>query len=202
MAETIRSLENLEWVGGHPALNYVNTVHAWAGKEAGQEYLNSYPVLVSWHRTAELITLKQARDLARTPADQNRVMTDARELRGVLRKIFVAVAHGRVIPRKAMSHVESLWRQSAKWRRLDARGGRVRMAWEFDKTSPDVLLGIIADEAVGLLMSDRLGRIKECPPPGGCGWLFLDQSRNKSRHWCSMKTCGNQAKIRRFRQKA
>jgi predicted RNA-binding Zn ribbon-like protein len=32
---------------------------------------------------------------------------------------------------------------------------------------------------------------------GGCGWLFLDTSKNHSRRWCSMDACGNQAKARR-----
>ena len=32
-----------------------------------------------------------------------------------------------------------------------------------------------------------------------CGWFFLDTSRNKSRHWCSMTDCGNRAKARRHR---
>jgi len=30
-----------------------------------------------------------------------------------------------------------------------------------------------------------------------CTWLFLDRSRNRSRRWCSMATCGNRAKARR-----
>jgi predicted RNA-binding Zn ribbon-like protein len=36
---------------------------------------------------------------------------------------------------------------------------------------------------------------------GGCGWLFVDESRNGSRRWCSMKDCGNRAKARRHYRK-
>ena len=32
-----------------------------------------------------------------------------------------------------------------------------------------------------------------------CGWLFIDSSRGRRRRWCSMKTCGNQAKAARYR---
>jgi len=32
-------------------------------------------------------------------------------------------------------------------------------------------------------------------------WLFLDRSRNRSRRWCDMKTCGNREKARRHYQR-
>jgi predicted RNA-binding Zn ribbon-like protein len=34
-----------------------------------------------------------------------------------------------------------------------------------------------------------------------CGWLFLDTSKNHTRRWCSMKSCGNRAKARRHYNK-
>jgi len=40
-------------------------------------------------------------------------------------------------------------------------------------------------------------RICEATATDGCGWLFLDETRNRSRRWCSMKDCGNRAKARR-----
>jgi predicted RNA-binding Zn ribbon-like protein len=31
-----------------------------------------------------------------------------------------------------------------------------------------------------------------------CDWLFLDESKSRSRQWCNMAVCGNRAKARRF----
>jgi len=47
-----------------------------------------------------------------------------------------------------------------------------------------------------VLTGEALARVREC---GGtaCNWLFLDESRNRSRRWCSMESCGNRAKARR-----
>jgi predicted RNA-binding Zn ribbon-like protein len=45
-----------------------------------------------------------------------------------------------------------------------------------------------------LLTSDEMARVKRCP---GCGWLFLDTSRNGMRRWCSMEDCGSEAKSKR-----
>lgn len=32
-----------------------------------------------------------------------------------------------------------------------------------------------------------------------CQWAFLDTSKNRSRHWCSMRVCGNRTKTRNYR---
>jgi len=41
-------------------------------------------------------------------------------------------------------------------------------------------------------------RFKACPADD-CGWVFVDQSRNRSRVWCQMSQCGNRAKGTAFR---
>ena len=43
-------------------------------------------------------------------------------------------------------------------------------------------------------------RTKVCPKDT-CQWAFYDQSRNRSRRWCSMEVCGNQEKTKSFRQR-
>lgn len=43
-------------------------------------------------------------------------------------------------------------------------------------------------------------RLKACRNPG-CQWAYYDSSRNRSRAWCSMETCGNRAKARAFRNR-
>jgi predicted RNA-binding Zn ribbon-like protein len=43
-------------------------------------------------------------------------------------------------------------------------------------------------------------RLKVCRNPA-CRWVYYDRSRNRSRSWCSMATCGNRAKARGFRQR-
>lgn len=49
--------------------------------------------------------------------------------------------------------------------------------------------------AYDLLVSGSLNRLKECPH---CGWLYLDTSKNSSRKWCNMKTCGNTVKTGKY----
>lgn len=56
--------------------------------------------------------------------------------------------------------------------------------------------------AVWRLFEDEdLGRLRRCDDDG-CGWLFLDRSKNGSRRWCSSADCGNRARGRRHYQKS
>ena len=50
-----------------------------------------------------------------------------------------------------------------------------------------------------LLTSDALHRVRACADPS-CAWLFLDTTRSGTRRWCTMQSCGNRSKVRRFRE--
>lgn len=57
----------------------------------------------------------------------------------------------------------------------------------------------LAHAAVDLVRTADLAQLRICPvDEGGCGWLFLDRSRNRSRRWCAMEDCGTLAKSRRL----
>jgi predicted RNA-binding Zn ribbon-like protein len=56
--------------------------------------------------------------------------------------------------------------------------------------------------AVFTAMADEdWSRLKLCSSPT-CRWAFFDRSRNHSSRWCTMASCGNRQKARRFRQRA
>ena len=62
--------------------------------------------------------------------------------------------------------------------------------------SPDpvtAVLSLIARDALDLVTSEAVHRIRQCAGPA-CGAMFVDMSRPGTRRWCSMGTCGNQAK--------
>ena len=65
----------------------------------------------------------------------------------------------------------------------------------------DRILWPVARSAGELLISDKLDRVRQCADDRGCGYLFVDTSRNRSRRWCSMESCGNRAKAHRHYQR-
>jgi hypothetical protein len=49
-------------------------------------------------------------------------------------------------------------------------------------------------------LAEIRGRLSHCANPS-CGWLFIDESKNHSRVWCDMDTCGSRAKMTRYRRR-
>ncbi|MEJ8571884.1 CGNR zinc finger domain-containing protein [Microbaculum marinum] len=60
--------------------------------------------------------------------------------------------------------------------------------------SPATARAALAHSGLALAQSPVIAQVKSCP---NCNWLFVDRSRNASRVWCDMLTCGNRAKARR-----
>jgi predicted RNA-binding Zn ribbon-like protein len=71
-------------------------------------------------------------------------------------------------------------------------GGTGNLTWQ---TSAPVqaTFALIARDALDLVTSEAITRVHDCANPG-CRAMFLDSSRPGTRRWCSMNTCGNQAK--------
>ena len=87
------------------------------------------------------------------------------------------------------AEAESLARAS-----LAPADGTFAWSWAGDR-SLDRPIGPVVHAAIELLTGGPLERVKAC---GGCSFLFLDESKNRSRRWCSMEDCGTDAKMRRF----
>lgn len=64
----------------------------------------------------------------------------------------------------------------------------------------DTTVGSILAAAARLAAMGEWNRIKICPADN-CRWAFHDDSRNRSRAWCSMRICGNREKARNWRRR-
>lgn len=64
----------------------------------------------------------------------------------------------------------------------------------------DTVLWAVARSAAELLVAPELDRLRICRNYD-CRWMFLDMSKNRSRRWCSMDSCGNVVKQRRHQHK-
>jgi len=63
-------------------------------------------------------------------------------------------------------------------------------------TGVDAALGQVVAEFATARATGAIERLKLC---ANCGWAFTDHSRNRSRRWCEMTSCGNQSKVRAYR---
>jgi predicted RNA-binding Zn ribbon-like protein len=191
-------LVQLRMLAGHPALDFVNTIDPREGTRR-VEYLHRHGDLVAWARKAGVLSGKMigrvTRAAADDPAAAARAFTRAVALREALYAIFGAVVARRPVPANDMRKLQATYREAITQSRLVATGRRFQ--WQLTG-GLDAVRAQIARDAVALLESEMLGRVRRCPGGGDCGWLFLDSSKNASRRWCSMEGCGNRAKRRRF----
>ena len=58
---------------------------------------------------------------------------------------------------------------------------------------------LVADLAVAQA-TGALARLKACSAPD-CQFVYYDHSRSRTSRWCSMDTCGNRIKTRRYRDR-
>ena len=189
-------------LGGVPCLDFVNTVDPRFGPQR-REYLNDYAELIAWSRHVEILDDAQAKSLWRVmQADSDtadHVHAQAIELREALYDVFRLTMSGQVMGVSDLEILNSWLGRALSKRRL--RGDVAHVAWAWDDVSEDHLdrpLWPVVLSAAELLTSPRRLRIRHCPGDDGlCGWLFLDTSKAGTRHWCSMRGCGNRAKARR-----
>jgi len=200
MSDPVRSLDDLDRCGNAPCLDFVNTVHSRV--EAGaHDYLGTYADLVDWARGGDLLEPQEARRLLSAARSRTRAalkaLGQAISLRETLYRLFVSVVHGDALPARDLDEVNRWLGRALSRRRLV--GGKEGPLWGWDP-DPEALerpLWPIVQSAAELLVDGDQTRLDECPPPEGCGWLFLDRSKNGTRRWCNMRTCGNLAKARR-----
>jgi predicted RNA-binding Zn ribbon-like protein len=186
-------------VGGHPALDFINTVQDWTAPEP-RDYLSEFADALRFGQTAGLLTQADVSRLRpRTPPLE---LTRLRELRALLQRIFQLRLSGLAPGTKDLQRLGADLAEAARATRLvvatpasRSPQGPIRREITPEKAGDALLRLRIVEDAVALLVSDAMLRVKSCPT---CGWFFLDVSKNRSRRWCSMETCGAITKARRY----
>jgi predicted RNA-binding Zn ribbon-like protein len=204
MAKIQTNQENWKFVGGRLCLDFINTVGGRAGATVLRDKLVDYDHLLEWTRLAGIANPTESRNRARHAAahrkEADETLARAILLRETLYRIFNSAAEGRRPRSVDLDSLNRELRVARAHERLTHKGGAFAWTWQDGETALDRILWPVSLSAADLLTSGDLSRLRQC---GGheCGWLFLDTSRNRSRHWCDMKDCGNRAKVSRFRQR-
>jgi len=184
--------------GGALSLDFVNTLSGRA--EEPREYLETYGHLLEFARQAGGMPDEEVADLAEEaaadPQTASAVLALAVRTRETMFRVFRAIARGEEPADEDLEALNAVLVQGLAKARLVRHGGTYRWSWAGDCTCLERPLWQIAHAAADLLASPELDRVRVCDADT-CEWLFLDESRNRSRRWCDMSTCGNRAKARR-----
>jgi predicted RNA-binding Zn ribbon-like protein len=128
-----------------------------------------------------------------------RWLEQARDLREAIDTLLVASIEGRAADGAAVTLIDD-WLVFAGARpQLVVADGVAVLTERAAADSPRRALGTIALDAATMLgTDDQRGRLRICASET-CSGRFFDRSPAGRRRWCSMRTCGNEAKARRHR---
>jgi predicted RNA-binding Zn ribbon-like protein len=201
---TVKPEENLKLESGWLCLDFANTAE-WHLSEHPTERLTSYAELIAWARSINLVSDRAVPQLLRAadqhPTEAARVLDRAVALREAIYHIFVAVAAGKSPAADDQATLNAELSRSLSKSRLVWNKGNFDWGRDEDGDLDQVLWWILRS-TTNLLTSEDIQRVGVCADDRGCGWLFYDTSRNRTRQWCSMRGCGNRAKAKRHYEKA
>lgn len=195
------SIRSLNLVGGRLCLDFTNTVDRHRPETEG-ERLTGYRALVAWGEHAGAISQEVASRLLtaerKSPAAGKEALRRAVELREGIFHLLLAAIERRVSPASDLRLLNVVLSRALSRLRLNPRSDGLALDWPEGDVPLERVLWPVARSAAEVLSSpEDLSRLHQCAAED-CAWLFLDQSRNRSRRWCNMADCGNRAKARRF----
>jgi predicted RNA-binding Zn ribbon-like protein len=185
---------------GDLSLNYANTKDWHAGQHP-VENLSTYSDLVTWGQQAGLVTSEVAEQLNKLADKNPRAAGEMYEyaiaLREAIFRIFSYHYTGVPILEADLSMLNNVACEAMGHFQLTRVGDTFEWQIPADIVDINLILWPIAHSAGELLTSPKVTRVRQCEDDRGCGYLFIDQTKNHSRRWCSMESCGNRAKARR-----
>ncbi|WFU18194.1 ABATE domain-containing protein [Bradyrhizobium sp. CB3481] len=194
-----RRADHFDWSGGHPALDFVNTLDERPSDEP-IDNLATYRDLARFAELAGLIEPQIAGPLQRLhdPASI-RIVKRARHLREHLHDLLAATTSRRLVRQADLDALSAAIQAAHAARALVASRstGLVEYRWRLPWT-PVIPLHACALAIESLLVGGKRKRIRKCGA-ADCDVYYLDTSKAQRRQWCSMKGCGNREKQRRRR---
>lgn len=188
-------------LGNRVCLDFVNSVDPRKGDP--KECLHSYTNLVGWGAYASLLSSAEAEALsvraARHQDEAEGVFRRGIDLRETLYHLFYAVSQGDAPPKREAATLQQAYIDALPHARMTQTA--IGFDWVWPGDALETPLWRLTHDAVELLRTGELARLKECASPIMCGWLFYDTSKNNSRRWCSMAECGVPEKVRQQRRR-
>ena len=187
----MQSINEMPFVAGHPALDFVNTAEQRGHPLAGDVLLTPDD-LRQWGQRYGLL----ARSVRLGP-DPGAELARARDARELLYDLFLARTQGRAPTRRQLAELARLSAEAYRAASLaPAADGSLR--WRWSPAEPASVRHVAVTTGVDLLGAEPSPRLKQCPGDH-CGWFFLDATKRGNRRWCQMSECGQDAKDERRR---
>ncbi len=190
--------------GAPVSLSLANTRN-WRHSASPQEHLASYADIVRWMETRRLLDADEIAALQREVASHPRLARHELErtiaLREAVFRVFPPRACRDALPPAQPASIVAAFNEAAACVELSFANDRLAPRRRDAAPSLATARWQAALSAGSLLTSEHVDRVKECADDRGCGWLFVDTTRNGSRRFCFSNECGNRARQAAFRHR-
>ncbi|WP_217590295.1 ABATE domain-containing protein [Burkholderia sp. GbtcB21] len=184
------------------SIDFANTLY-WRGSEAPTETFGTMDDLLAWCREQAGVPAGLADRCCVRGGEEGEpaMLARALALREALYRLFHAQAERHEPQADDLALLGGFLAEASPRVALTRVDGGY--AWRIGDAGATLagLLSPVLWSAIDLLGGARLAKVKRCANDA-CQWLFIDDSKNGSRRWCSMSSCGNRAKAYRHYHKA
>ncbi|MEO6890894.1 MAG: CGNR zinc finger domain-containing protein [Ktedonobacteraceae bacterium] len=126
-----------------------------------------------------------------------RVLSELTELRGLLRRIVESL--GAAGPLEAdLALLNQYMNRTVPLPRMFRDGEAYQLEFVPARKDWNWVISEVAMSFADLLVHGDIRRVKICENTL-CRWIFYDESKSRTRRYCSPEKCGNLLKLRRFR---
>jgi predicted RNA-binding Zn ribbon-like protein len=188
-----------------PATAFLDFINTQVSADGGQQrsLLFTYDTILQWSREAKLIsksefkTISAYRDLH--TGRVNETFHRYLHVRETLYEVLSDVADKRRPDKRKQEQLNLVVSQVFPKLNFDFSEPSAMLNFNADSSRLDLPLNRIVKLGCELLQYGDSRRIRKCDR---CKKIFFDTSKNRSRKWCSMQTCGNQDKALRYYYKS
>src|SRR5256885_4869568 len=179
-------------------LDFINPLDLWP---VSHDHLDSPSAALDWlvehdlmHREARVHLLAQ---YDASPGSGLETLGRLRRVRQAMRGVLESAATQRAPDARDLDEINRALRTHYIYELVPATDG-VSLDHRHQGDPVDGAIARLAEAIARELIQGNTDRLRICENPQ-CRWVFKDTSRTGKRKWCSMRSCGNRAKVARHR---
>ena len=181
------------FISNNLALDFINSRPVLQGQP--KELLNSFDSLMRWYVAAGLLVEEAGAEFHgrwRDTPEAAAALEQALAFRERLREEILRVEASKGIRPRMITELNHLLQKHVLPLQIVPLAEGFAEEFRFAPGVPTDLLGPLVYAAADLFTKFDFRRIRKCQ---SCVLHFYDTTKNATRRWCSMKICGNRAKV-------
>jgi predicted RNA-binding Zn ribbon-like protein len=185
-------------VGGHPAVDFVNTLVIFEGKLT--DLFSTWSDVVDWSSQVGLSTDARLQIPTSRRKEAVKVIVELR--RDWAKEMDKLIGGGRVSD-EFVEKVNRLLAEDLYHETLLQKG---KNGFNLDRSASELsgeklAFALVAHQIAQFLAEANAAYVHRCANTTSCVLYFYDMTKNHRRQWCSADTCGNRNKVAEFRKR-